>query len=416
MAVSKGFVWTLGGFIAAVACFGGGLYVRSMADVGRVKSAISPIPVIGILASADNKPQQISESAYYYALMQLLEQEFVDPITDEMKLARGAVRGMVTGLLDPDSSYYAEKDFALYKKNLAGEYEGIGVELRNVYDQAEIVKARKKPSSADQLLLIPDIVVSMVVPGGPADKAGVKVGDKIVQIDGRWLIAASEVKTLREAQKKLTDGKIESAEFERLRMEFQKKVESTITPSRTRETLLTGTDKLHKLVVERAGEPVSVEVTTAKSSAKPVERAPDGTIRFRLMTGAAQALRDEKLGDDDLRIDLRQSGQGDFTEIKAVLALLGPGGRYGTLRTERIGEPRSLTVDGGSKRKVPVTLLVDETTDGAANVLARALVARGAARLKGQLVAEPTWIDRTELDDGSGYTLAVGTFVPEESK
>jgi carboxyl-terminal processing protease len=90
-----------------------------------------------------------------------IENNYVDPV-DRTKLAEGAIRGMVEGL-DPHSSYMSQEEFSLFASETEGQFGGVGIEVE---------------SRGDQLLVIAPIE------GSPAERAGIKSGDRIIAIDG----------------------------------------------------------------------------------------------------------------------------------------------------------------------------------------------------------------------------------------
>lgn len=85
---------------------------------------------------------------------------------DTNKLYEGALKGMVEALNDPYSSYYTADEFRSKLEDLTGTYSGAGMTVS------------ADPESNK-------IVVTTVFSGTPADKAGLKAGDIIVQIDGK---------------------------------------------------------------------------------------------------------------------------------------------------------------------------------------------------------------------------------------
>jgi len=78
-------------------------------------------------------------------------------------LAQGAIKGMVEALDDPYTSYLDAEAYQLSSRSLEGKFEGIGayVGMRD-----------------EQLIIIAPIADS------PADKAGIKAGDVILEVDG----------------------------------------------------------------------------------------------------------------------------------------------------------------------------------------------------------------------------------------
>jgi len=98
---------------------------------------------------------------------------------DAQALAQGAIRGMVEALDDPYTSYLDATAYELSMKSMEGKFEGIGA-----YVTAEDGK----------------IVVVAPVPDSPADKAGIKAGDVILDVDGRPTAGMSIIEVVLNVQ------------------------------------------------------------------------------------------------------------------------------------------------------------------------------------------------------------------------
>jgi len=402
--------------LVVVLAAAGGHLARKNVEIGPEAATPSSLLRPGILASnADSAP--LTESEYFYQLSLLLDRQFVDPIDDPAKLASGAVRGMVGSLLDPNSFHMSREQFAAYQDQLAGKYQGIGVELRFTFDSAELKKAQDRDKDVDGLLLIPDLHVTSVVPGGPAEAAGIKPGDRITKVDGKWLVSSRDVKKIREMQTAVTDGKITAAELEAFRQEFVKKADNSIPVNKAREELATGESGSVAVEWERDGKTSTETISRTTSQVPAVSPTGDGKIALRVLKGAADALNEAIGTQKSLTLDLRNSGQGDFSEVRKILEVLVPAGNYGTLATERTGEPRTLTTSAGPASAPAINLIVDTTTRGAAEILALALNGRGLARLTGsQMSGERVWIESFPMPDGSGYSLTTAIYRPNLQK
>jgi len=95
------------------------------------------------------------------AVRDMASQEFVQPVEPET-LMDGALRGMLSGL-DRYSHYYGADEVADLDRETSGEFLGIGVVFR--------------PGESGRILF--------AYPGSPADRAGLRVGDRIVSAAGR---------------------------------------------------------------------------------------------------------------------------------------------------------------------------------------------------------------------------------------
>lgn len=92
-------------------------------------------------------------------LFKELNMNYVDE-TNPAELMDSAIEGMMTKL-DPYTKYWTEQEVEDAKINRSGDYSGIGATVRNEKGELTIIEPRKNY---------------------PADKAGLKAGDKITQI------------------------------------------------------------------------------------------------------------------------------------------------------------------------------------------------------------------------------------------
>jgi carboxyl-terminal processing protease len=92
-------------------------------------------------------------------------QDYVDKDNlDSSALAQGAIKGMVEALDDPYTSYLDAETYQLSLRSLEGKFEGIGAYVG---------------MKDEQLIIIAPIADS------PADRAGIKAGDIILEVDGK---------------------------------------------------------------------------------------------------------------------------------------------------------------------------------------------------------------------------------------
>lgn len=96
------------------------------------------------------------------SLIDYIEDHYVDSV-DKKKLIDDAI-GSILKNLDPHSYYMDPEDLAQAQEQLEGKFEGIGVEFMIYKDSLVVVKT---------------------VPGGPSEKAGLKAGDRIVEVEGK---------------------------------------------------------------------------------------------------------------------------------------------------------------------------------------------------------------------------------------
>lgn len=410
------------GIVALCAGFGGAQLRRSI-EIGRPPETIVVAPNDKLLASTKNVPNS-NEGDLFYELLTALKQNYVEPVDDEQKLAVGAVRGMVTSLSDPNVQFLNEKQMLALDRAMKGEFEGIGVELKLVYDPEQLKQfraaqeklaewnenGRKEVDGKQEELpaleaggLIPDLVVSAVYPDSPAQRAGLKPGDQIDGVDGKWMVGRREVKELNSAFEKMRLGPTERETYLKMRENYIKRSDNSIAPGRVKERLTSGESGSVKLIWKAGGAEKSAMITKAVTKVAPLTGD-----RLMFVEGVDQVLR-RAVNDHRTVFDLRGSGMGSFASMRESLQWVLPPGQFGKLvKHDSSGAPEH----GGSASREPLlTLRVDSTTTGAARYFASLLHAAGKAELEGDLGPEPILEFTTMvIQGGSGYVLPTGEF------
>ena len=111
--------------------------------------------------------------------LSLIENRYVDSVSMDSLVEH--VIPLVTRALDPHSVYIPASEMQALNEPLEGEFDGIGVVFNMATDT---------------------VIVLNVIPSGPSDKAGVRAGDRIIEIDdslvaGRKLPQNDVVRMLR---------------------------------------------------------------------------------------------------------------------------------------------------------------------------------------------------------------------------
>lgn len=92
-------------------------------------------------------------------VLDLVRNNYVDPVSTD-SISDDAIQGMLSHL-DPHSSYIPPADVSEMNEDLQGNFEGIGIEFEIFDDTVNVMN---------------------VLADGPADKAGLKVGDKFIKV------------------------------------------------------------------------------------------------------------------------------------------------------------------------------------------------------------------------------------------
>ena len=148
-----------------------------------------------------SSPASTFQQVYY-----LLKRNYADGNPDDTILAHGAASAMLASLQDPQSRFLEPAELAEAKREAAGHYDGIGAVLS--------VRTQIKPKAADDPTRdtehLDNVTYQMTVvaplPGSPAEKAGLKTGDVITDIDGKWIqtydLVSAQYKELKTLQDK----------------------------------------------------------------------------------------------------------------------------------------------------------------------------------------------------------------------
>lgn len=281
---------------------------------------------------------------------------------DKTKIEDAAADAMVNAMGDRWSYYVPAAELPSFLENSENAYVGIGVTVQATDDNS-------------------GLMVIAVQPGGPAEGAGVQVGDVIIQVDGE----SAQDRTVTEisAMIKGEEGTVVSITVLRSG--------EGITMSMTRKRMET-TVASSKLLNEHVG------LVTIQNFD---ERCADETI------AAIKALLNQ--GADMLLFDVRNNPGGYVDELTKVLDYLLPEGNLiRTVGTD--GSDETVTSDADCV-KVPMAVLVNENTYSAAELFAVDLSEYGVARIFGQKTSGKGFFQQVfQFSDGSAAGISVGRY------
>ena len=131
-----------------------------------IRSILSILSIVSIVSTASAQRPFIPDTvtagqARVDEVMKLIDGNYTEG-PDMDKMSTEAINAMLKAL-DPHSVYIAAKDVERANEGLQGNFEGVGISFQIVSDT---------------------IVVQSVIEGGPSEKVGVMVGDKLLRIDG----------------------------------------------------------------------------------------------------------------------------------------------------------------------------------------------------------------------------------------
>lgn len=277
---------------------------------------------------------------------------------DEDALIDGIYSGYAEALGDPYTEYYDEEETRALYESTNGEFSGIGATMSQSLDSGEIT-------------------VSNVYEDSPADKAGMKQGDVIYEVDGRS-VSGQDLET----------------------------VVSWIKGEQ-------GTDVT--LCVLRDGEEVEltatrdiIEVQTVSSEMK------DGQIGYIAVSEFDSVTYDqfeaaleelESQGMQGLVIDLRGNPGGNLTTVTDMLKLLLPEGTIVSTK-DKYGNTEEISCDGKHEFTKPLAVLVNQYSASASEIFSGAIQDYGTGTIVGMTTYGKGVVQQL-MDLGDGTCLKV---------
>lgn len=338
LAILCAFVIAAGSFIAAVQ------YLNT-----RYAAALS--------AREEDSPVQAKAAE----VQEIIETYFIDDY-DEDTLADGAASGMVDATGDEWSYYLSADEVSAYEESMANAYVGVGI---TITEDAEAGGMR----------------VEEVVSGGPAEEAGIRVGDLLLAVEGEDVLPLGIDGTRNLVRGE--EGTRVNMHFSRNGTEYDVSVErrSIETPVVTGE-LLDGSIGY-----------VKIDNFDERSAAETIAFVKD------LIGQGAEALL----------FDVRFNPGGYADELVKVLDYLLPEGDL--FRSVDYAGREEVDTSDASCVELPMAVLVNEDSYSAAEFFAAALQEYEWATIVGsQTYGKGNFQTAFYLSDGSMVNLSIGKY------
>ena len=167
--------------ILAIICFGAGMYVVQKNEIAKELARQEVVFAGKILGKYSQAPEgkltQDIDFNLFWDVWDVLYEEHVDrDQLNEKEMFYGALRGLVASLGDPYTVFMNPQIAQEFEDDLAGTFEGIGAQIG-----------------------IKNDILTIIAPleDMPAEKAGLRAGDKVYAIDGESTTGISIDKAVR---------------------------------------------------------------------------------------------------------------------------------------------------------------------------------------------------------------------------
>ncbi|MFD2922596.1 S41 family peptidase [Halobacillus naozhouensis] len=284
---------------------------------------------------------------------------------DQQQLVEGAIQGMLDTLEDPYSVYMDKKTMEQFNQTIESSFQGIGAEVSMVNDKVTIVAPIK---------------------GSPAEEAGLKPNDQILKVDGESL----EGLDLYEAVLKIRGEKGSEVTLKVDRPGVSEPLKVDIVRDKIPlETIYTDTKTIEG---KKAG---IIEITSfSEETAKDFKKA---------------LTKLENDGIEGLVIDVRGNPGGLFTDVQEILKQFIPKDHPIVQVKNSKGEVSKYFSDIESKKDYPITVVMDEGSASASEILAGAMHEAGGYELVGTKTFGKGTVQQT-IPMGDGSTIKLTLF------
>ena len=333
-------------------------------NLGKKTSKI--INIRGI-ANIDNKTS--ADFGIFWETWSAIHQNYLrDSEVPEKERVYGAVQGLVRSLGDPYSEFFKPEDAKKFEEDISGSFGGIGAEI----------------GSRDGF-----IVIVSPLKNSPAERAGLKPGDKILMINSTSTEGMSVVEAV-----KLIRGEVGTeVKLTILREKEEKPKEIKITREIIQVPTLDYEVKDGILIVKLYSFNTNAEELFYKAVV-------DGFLRQKAQ-GLVLDLRNNPGGFLDVAVDLA----GWFLK-KGTLVV------KEVTREKNNGENNHLANGNGALKDIPVVVLVNKGSASASEILAGALQIQRGVKLVGEETFGKGTVQRLiKLSDGSSLKITVANWV-----
>lgn len=289
--------------------------------------------------------------------MNVIQDEYVKEVSRE-ELIEGALEGIVNKLGDPYSEYMDAETMQEFQSQIESTFEGIGAEVTKRDNYITIISPIKDT---------------------PAERAGIRPNDRVIEVDGESLEGMNVYEAVS-----LIRG--------------EKGTDVTLTIDRP------GEDEPFDVVITRD----TIPVTTVYSEVEEHDGQKVGVLQIRSFSEkTSQEFKEElqKLEEeeniDGLVIDVRGNPGGLLNSVQEILGNFLPKEDPFMQVSVREGDPQPYYLNESGNKDYPISVLTNEGSASASEILAAAMKEVGGYEVVGQTTFGKGTVQQTmEVGDG----------------
>ncbi|RKM58507.1 S41 family peptidase [Butyrivibrio sp. X503] len=299
-------------------------------------------------------------------LESLIDSCYYKTEVDKEKERDGLYKGLLSSLDDPYSVYYSQEDLKVFENDTEGIYFGIGAYV-----------------SMDNTINMPRI--SKVMPGTPAEEAGIQADDIITEVN-------------KESVQGLTTEEVVS----KIKGEEGTTVHLTLERESQKETV--EVDVYRKKI-----EVPTVEAKKLDDGIGYIQITEFDDVTYNQFVERMAELKSDEL--NGLIIDLRSNPGGNLKIVCDIADQIIAKGNTIVYTVDRDGNRVDYTCENDAKLDIPIVVLTNGYSASASEILAGALKDYGLAKLVGTTTFGKGIVQSVyDLNDGTAVKLTVSSY------
>lgn len=308
-------------------------------------------------------PVERTEFKQLYEAYDALKDKYYEDV-EEDQLIHGAINGLFDSLGDPYSDYMDKEEATSFNDSLSSSFQGIGAEIseRNGY-----------------------IMIVSPIKNTPAEKAGLQPKDLVLSVDGKSVKGMSSTEAV-------------------LLIRGEKGTKVTLSIQR-------GDATPFNVTIVR--DDIPVETVYGDIDENGIAHFQITSFSENTATELEKLLEEfEKQGMTAIILDVRQNPGGFLKAAIDISNLFVESGKTIVQIQEKDQEPSIVKADNGIKYNLPITVLIDEGSASASEILAGALKESAGAKLIGLTsFGKGTMQEVLYMEDGANLKFTTGKWL-----